>query len=85
MISLSGKKLQVNGAASAISKRSGEQCNGMKTTCYDTPGYLEEISSAPTTRERFRVKESIYPTQLRLQKNKAVLSKSLADCSGQEK
>lgn len=56
-----------------------------QTTCYNTPEYLDEISSAPTTRERFRVKVSIYPTQLRLQKNKAVLSKSLADCSGQEK
>lgn len=54
-------------------------------TCYDTPGDLEEISSAPTTGERFRVKDSICPTQLRLQNNKAVLSESLADCRGQEK
>ena len=63
----------------------GSSVMEQRTTCYDTSGDLEEIRSAPTTGERFRVKESIYPTQLRLQKNKAVLSKSLADCSGQEK
>lgn len=45
-----------------------------RTTCYDAPGDLEEISSGPITGERFRARESIYPTQLRLQKNKAVLS-----------
>lgn len=39
-----------------------------QTTCYNAPGYLEEISSASTTRERFRVKVSIYPTKIRLQK-----------------
>lgn len=66
-------------------RRVGSSVMEQQPACYDTPGDLEEISSALSTGERFRVKESIYPTQLKLQTNKAVLSESLADCSGQEK
>lgn len=85
VISLSGKKQQVNGAASAISKGCREQRNGTTDNLLWHSRVPGGNQFSPTTGERFRVKESIYPTQLRLQKNKAVLSKSLADCSGQEK
>lgn len=43
-------------------------------TTSKTAGDLEEICSAPTTEKIFRVKEIIYPIQLRLQKNKAARS-----------
>lgn len=47
------------------------------TTCYEPPREPQEICSNFTTRERFRVKESIYPTQHRLQQYNTVPSSTV--------